>query len=97
MAIETTLIETFKSYYFEYRAVTDADNSFTDALSALTYSVVDRTGNMAEEGDLDGIRNLVREYSEIRLSAQGSNDSVKERFEKEFMLRGNRTPDSRLH
>lgn len=52
---------------------------------------------MAEEGDLDGIRNLIREYSEIRLSAQGSNDSVKERFEKEFMVRGGRAPDSRVH
>ncbi|MEF3303521.1 hypothetical protein [Paenibacillus sp. GYB003] len=95
--IETTLIESFKHYYFEYRKVADADASFEDALSALTFAVVERTGRLAEEGDLDGIRNLIREFSEIRLSAQGSNDSVKERFERELGERTGLAGDSIVH
>ncbi|PYI56504.1 hypothetical protein [Paenibacillus flagellatus] len=95
--MEPTLIETFKDYYFDYRAVADADTSFEDALSALTFAVVERTGDYAEAGDLDSIRNLVREFREIRLSTQGSNDSVKERFEREFALRSGRTEETPLH
>lgn len=95
--IETSLIETFKHHYFEFRKVADVDSSFADALSAMTFTVVERTGKLADEGDLDGIRNLIREYGEIRLSAQGSNDSVKERFENELGERATRTHDTYTH
>jgi Na+/phosphate symporter len=84
---DETLIERFKRYYQDYRASADADTSFDNALQALTLSVIDQAGDLAERNDADAIRSMVREYHEIRLSVQGSNDSVKERFERELQER----------
>ncbi|MFD0695099.1 hypothetical protein ACFQZT_13405 [Paenibacillus sp. GCM10027628] len=83
--MEETLIQTFKRYYADYRAAVDVDQSFTDAYQAIAYHVIEQTGQLAQEGNLDGIQNLVREFNEIQLSVGGSNDSVKERFEQELV------------
>lgn len=95
--MEQTLIETFKAYYFDYRTVEDVDSSFEDALAAVAFAVIEKTGALADEGDLDGIRSLVREYKEIRLSTLGSNDSVKERFEQEYEEAKGRGGNRTLH
>ncbi|UVI32651.1 hypothetical protein [Paenibacillus spongiae] len=79
-----TLIERFKRYYWSYRQTSDTDASFNFAYQALLLSLLDGVSRFADDGDLDGIRNLMREIDEIRHSVQGSNDSVKERFEAEY-------------
>lgn len=81
---EETLIEQFKRYYQDYRNADDVDESFDNAFAALTFSVIDQAGDMAERDDSEAIRRMVREFREIHLSIQGSNDSVKERFEREI-------------
>jgi Na+/phosphate symporter len=82
-----TLIERLKRYYGDYRKISDPKTSFSSALEAMTLSVIDRVADFAEQSDLSGIRNLVREYREIRGSIQASNDSVQERFEREYRER----------
>jgi hypothetical protein len=84
---EETLIEQFKRYYQDYRGSADVDTSFDNAFEALMFSVIDQAGDMAERDDSNAIRNMVREFREIHLSVQGSNDSVKERFEREIRER----------
>lgn len=79
-----SLIERFKRYYEDYRMTSDMNSSFTSAYEALTLSVIDQVDDLAAQSDVSAIRNTVREYREIRSSIQGSNDSVKERFESEF-------------
>ncbi|QYR20696.1 hypothetical protein KZ483_23385 [Paenibacillus sp. sptzw28] len=79
-----TLIERFKRYYGYYRQTSDVDISFISAYQALLLSLLDQVSRCADDGDLDAIRNLMREIDEIRHSIQGSNDSVKERFETEY-------------
>lgn len=83
--MDETLIQTFKRYYADYRAAVDVDQSFADAYRAIAYYVIDQTGQLAQEGKLEDIQNLVREFKEIRQSVGGSNDSVKERFEQELV------------
>ncbi|MCI3921286.1 hypothetical protein MO973_13700 [Paenibacillus sp. TRM 82003] len=82
-----TLIERMKRFYEDYRGTSDVDESFRSALETVGFWVIESCGDHAERGDTEAIRNLVREYKEIRLSAQGSNDSVKERFEDEYRER----------
>jgi len=79
-----SLIERFKRYYEDYRMTSDMNSSFTSAYEALTLSVIDQVDDFAAQSDVAAIRNTVREYREIRSSIQGSNDSVKERFESEY-------------
>ena len=79
-----TLIEQFKRYYADYRKTSDMNTSFISAYEALTLSVIDQVDDFADKSDVSAIRNVVREYREIRISIQGSNDSVKERFEREY-------------
>lgn len=81
---DETLIERFKRYYEEYRTTSGVDSSFKNASEALSASVLNLVGQSADNGDLAAIRNLMHEYSEIRFSTQGSNDSLKERFELEY-------------
>jgi len=81
---EETLIERFKRYYVDYRAAAGPDEAFKLAFEALTYSAIDLVDVAADRADIGAVRAAVREYREIRSSVQGSNDSVKERFEREF-------------
>jgi hypothetical protein len=83
-AMRVTLIQIFKRFYADYRKTSDVDTSFNSAKEALAYYVIDQTGVLADERDNDGIRGLIREFTEIRESTHGSNDSVKERFELEY-------------
>lgn len=82
-----TLMERMKRFYVDYRETSDPDESFRSALETIGFWVIEAAGDLAERGDTAAIRSLVREYKEIRLSAQGSDDSVKERFEAEFRER----------
>jgi hypothetical protein len=84
--MEETLIQAFKRFYADYRAVLGVDESFDGSLQVLPYYVIDQTEIMAQEGNVDKIRNLIREFNEIRVSTYGSNDSVKERFEQEYTI-----------
>ncbi|BBH20175.1 hypothetical protein Back11_15200 [Paenibacillus baekrokdamisoli] len=82
-----TLIEQFKRYYENYRMTSGVDSSFQNASEALSASILNLVGQSADNGDLVTIRNLMHEYSEIRLSVQASNDSLKERFELQYKQR----------
>lgn len=82
-----TLIEHFKAYYFDYRKTSDVDESFEQAFSALVYHVIDMMDQLAASGDLDGVRDAARQFREIQSSTYGSNDSVKERMEREYTKR----------
>jgi len=84
---DETLIERLKRYYADYRLSEDPDASFRDACAALSLSVIDTVGELADREDCAAIRNVLREYREIRVSTQGSNDSVKERLESELRER----------
>jgi hypothetical protein len=84
---DETLIQQFKRYYGIYRQTSDPDKSFSSAYEALLLTVLDKIRRCADEDDLESIRNLLRECDEIRHSVQGSNDSVKERFEREYTER----------
>jgi len=84
---DETLIERLKRYYQDYRKTSDPDAAFREACEALGHSVIESVGEAAERDELETIRALVREYREIRLSTQGSNDSVKERLEAELRER----------
>lgn len=79
-----TLIERFKAFYFDYRRTTDVDESFEQAKYAVAYHVIDEADRLAQNGDCDGVRDVCRQFHEIQSSTYGSNDSVKERFEREF-------------
>lgn len=79
-----TIIERFKSFYFDYRRTTDVDESFEQARNAIAYHVINEADQLAEAGDFDGVRSVCRQFREIQSSTYGSNDSVKERFEREF-------------
>jgi len=81
---DETLIQRLKRYYEDYRKTSEPDAGFRDAFDALTYSVIEEVGEAAEREDCAAIRAIVREYGELRLSVQGSNDSVKERLEEEY-------------
>ncbi|HZG86602.1 hypothetical protein [Paenibacillus sp.] len=81
---DETLIERLKRYYEDYRKTSEPDSGFRDAFDALTYSVIESIGEAADRDDCATIRAIVREYGELRLSVQGSNDSVKERLEEEY-------------
>ncbi|MFC5447513.1 hypothetical protein [Paenibacillus aestuarii] len=80
-----TLIETLKRYYADYRSAADSDQSFEDAYQALAYHVIEQTGQLAQEGKLTDIQNLIAQYHELRFSTGYSNDSLKERFEQELV------------
>ncbi len=82
-----TLIERFKRYYSTYRTTSEPDISFTSAYDELTLTVIHLAETYAEHGDVESIRNMLREYREIRSSITPSNDSVKERFEREYVQR----------
>jgi soluble cytochrome b562 len=85
LIMEETLIQTFKRYYADYRAATNVDESFSDAYQALAYHVIEQTGQLAQEGNVAEIQNVVREFTEIRNSTGGSNDSLKDSFEQELV------------
>lgn len=82
--MEETLIERFKSFYFDYRRTTTVDESFEQARNAVAYHVINEADRLASLGDFDGVRDVCRQFREIQSSTYGSNDSVKERFEREF-------------
>ncbi|MDR6881483.1 hypothetical protein [Bacillus sp. 3255] len=85
MTTDATLMETFKRYYADYRGSADMDQSFTDAYQAIAYHVIEQTSHYAEDGDMDKIQSLIRQFKEISLSIAPSNDSLKERFEQELV------------
>ncbi len=84
---DETLIQRLKRYYADYRLSENPDESFRDACAALSLSVLDTVGELADREDCAAIRNVLREYREIRSSVSGSNDSVKERLERELRER----------
>ncbi|MCD1259707.1 hypothetical protein B5M42_012775 [Paenibacillus athensensis] len=83
--MEETLMHTFKRYYAGYRAAENAATSFDDALQALAHYVIDRTESLAQEGRLDEVKSLTREFIRIREQSGGSNDTLKERLERELV------------
>lgn len=82
--MEETLIERFKTFYFDYRRTSDVDESFEQARSAVAYHVIHEADRLAQDGDFEGVRSVCRQFREIQGTTYGSNDSVKERFEREF-------------
>jgi|GEM_PF-2183416 len=83
--MEETLMQTFKRYYAGYRAAENADASFDDALQALAHYVIDQTDSLAQEGLMDEVKSLTREFIRIREQTGGSNDTLKERLERELV------------
>ncbi|KRE96834.1 hypothetical protein ASG89_30330 [Paenibacillus sp. Soil766] len=83
--MDETLIQTFKRYYADYRGAEDVDQSFTDAYQAMTFHVINQTEHYVQEGNLNKIQNLIREFKEMGLSLGPSNDSLKEQFEQELV------------
>ncbi|WP_438448386.1 hypothetical protein [Gorillibacterium sp. sgz5001074] len=81
---EETLIERFKAFYFDYRRTSDTNESFEQARNAVAYHVINEADRLAQDGDFDGVRSVCRQFREIQSSTYGSNDSVKERFEREY-------------
>ena len=82
-----TLIQTFKRYYSDYRTTSNAEDSFSASLQSLTFHVIDQAELLAEDGKIEDTKSLLRQFQEIRQSTYGSNDSVKERFEAEYLER----------
>lgn len=82
---QDTLFEQFKDFYFDYRQTTDVDRSFELARDALAFHVINETDRLTDSENLSGIKDLIRQYRDIHQSTYGSNDSVKERMEREFV------------
>ncbi|WP_166238960.1 hypothetical protein [Paenibacillus turpanensis] len=81
---QETLIEAFKRHYMNFRKTSDVDDSFSTAYETVVLSVIDRIEEHADQHDLEAVHQDLREYREIRFIIQDSNDSVKERFEREY-------------
>lgn len=84
---QDTLFERFKDYYFDYRQTTNVDRSFELARDTLAFHVINETDRLADSENISGIKDLIRQFRDIHGSTYGSNDSVKERLEHEFVGR----------
>jgi hypothetical protein len=85
LSVNETLIQTLKRYYADYRTLSEPIDSFAAALEALPYHVIDKIEELVQAGRYEDIKRLVREFREIHESTYGSNDSVLERFEEEYV------------
>lgn len=83
--MEETLIEKLKQYYFDYRRTSEPEDSFSLAMQAMPHYVINRIGELSQRGDMDGIRDVIRQYEEFDIAPARSNDSVQERFEEQFL------------
>ncbi|TXK72108.1 hypothetical protein [Paenibacillus sp. N3.4] len=80
-----SLMDTFKRFYADYRTAANVEQSFTDAYQAVAFYVIEQTSQLAQESKLDDIKQLTREFKEIRFAISPSNDALKERFEQELV------------
>ncbi|GGA09091.1 hypothetical protein GCM10008018_63440 [Paenibacillus marchantiophytorum] len=80
-----SLMDTFKRYYADYRSAANVDESFADAYHAISYHVINQTEQLANQGNLDDIQQLIREFREFRFSEGSSTDALKEHFEQELV------------
>ncbi len=81
-----TLIQRFKRYYTNNRKAANSEVSFSDAFLTLMYFVINRVDELADTGNLVEVKDVLRQFREIRDSIQDSNDSVNERFEQEYEI-----------
>lgn len=83
--MEETLIEKLKQYYFDYRRTSEPEDSFSLAMQTMPHYVIGRIGELSRSGDMEGIRDVIRQYEEFDIAPAKSNDSVQERFEEEYL------------
>jgi hypothetical protein len=83
---EETLIQRFKRFYMINRKTASVEVSFSDAFMTLMYYSMNDIDAIADTGDLEKVKDVLRQFREIRDSIQHSNDSVRERFEQEYVI-----------